>query len=62
MADFLRQLIKQSLKGNYFTCEKKNMISIIRKIRFVPSVRVSANKKQETYLKLGWIFIEKIGL
>ena len=53
MADFLRQLIKQSLKGNYFTCEKKNMISIIRKIRFVPSVRVSANKKQETYLKLG---------
>lgn len=62
MADFLWQLIKQSLKGSYFTCEKKNMISIIRKIRFVPSVRVSANKKQETYLKLGWIFIEKIGL
>ena len=62
MADFLWQLIKQSLKGNYFTWEKKNMISVIRKIRFVPSVRVSANKKQETYLKLGWIFIEKIGL
>ena len=45
--------IKESLKSNYFTFEKKIMISIIRKICFVPSVRVSANKKQETYLKLG---------
>ena len=44
---------KEPLRGNYLTCEKKNMIPNIKKICFTSSFRTSSNKKHKTYLKLG---------